>query len=399
METIAYKIGSTWTEVSLGALGVDVSFKLEFGTHGESKCTLPLSTLPPETAPVIPFEALCIIYTGRTGSGPYSGGTMLFQGRRTDNSGQASAGAANQELVIEDAWYDLRFLTYQTTWANITGYSGTMPTYGTPFGWPDGVLFQSSPAGQMQPNGTFAAYSPAPVNNHITTGQAIEEILAYAIYQGVNLQIGEIDPAVYVPFYPVRSMRCADALKIALRVHPDCACEIDYTTTPPTFNIRQRSSLTAVTLPYKGSSGAKTHLTSQVRPRPELVPARVGIYIKETSTISGNPVVSVGTDIYPSGTGIGLRSMDVSVDMTGPKIANTVAALATATFDPTNLAWWAQKVPALQPQPNGQIPASGTGALALIDSTINGGTSGHPKGIQVVDDSGVAIDLTTYVWE
>lgn len=403
METISYKVGSTWTEVSLGSLGVGESFKLELGTHGESKCILPLVVLPPETAPAIPFESQCIIYTGRTGTGPFSGGSILFQGRRTDNNGQASGTGASQELVIEDAWYDLRFLTLQAAWQNITGYTGGTPTYGTPFTWPDCVLFQYSVSGQLQPNGTFAAYSPAPINGHITTGQSIQEILAYAIYfGGVNLQIGQIDPACYVPFYPVRSMRCADAIKCALRPHPDCTCEIDYTTTPPTFNIRQRSNLTAVTLPYKSSAGAKTHLTSSVRPRPDLQPARVGIYIKSTTTINGNDVVSVGTDIYPAASPVALRSFDASVDMCGPKLAKTVAVLTTAAFDPTSLTWWAQKVPALKNiASGGQIPNSGAGALAQLDSTINGGLSGHPKGIQVVDDTGAVINISAgnYAYE
>jgi hypothetical protein len=401
METISYKISGAWTEVSLGGLGVGINFKLEFGTHGESKCTLPLAALPPEIAPAIPFEAPCIVYTGRTASGGgWSGGISLFQGRRTDNSGQASASGASQELVIEDAWYDLRFLTMQAAWENIVGYTGTTPTYGPPFTWPDCVLFQYSPNGMLQPDGTFATYSPAPVYQHITTGQAIREILAYAIYfGGVNLQIGQIDPACYVPFYPVRSMRCADCIKMCLRVHPDCTCKIDYTTTPPTFNIRRQASLAPVTLPYKGSSSGRAHLTSSVRPRPDLQPSRVGIYLKETSTINGNPIVSLVTDIYPN-LASGLRSLDVSLDLSGPKLARTIAVLTTAGFDPTNLTWWAQKVPALKPLADGgQIPNAGSpGALALLDATINGG-SVHPKGIQVVDNSGNPVDLATYSYE
>ena len=399
METIAYTVSGTTTEVSLGALGVGVSLRLELGTHGESKCILPLAALPPETAPAIPFEAPCVIYTGRTGTGPFSGGTILFQGRRTDNSGQASATSANQELVIEDAWYDLRFITLQAAWANITGFTGTTPTYGTPVTWPDCVLFGASPGGPLQPDGTFGTYSPAPISSHVTTGQSIKEILAYAIYfGGVNLQIGTIDPATYVPFYPVRSMRCADALKVSLRVHPDCTCEIDYTSTPPTFNIRAQSNLTPLTFPYKSTSGAKTHLTSSVRPRPDLQVPRVALYLKEESVISGNPVVTFGTDIYPA-VAFALRSFDASLDITGPKIAYTIGALVTAAFDPTNLAWWAQKVPALKPvSAGGQVPNSGTGALAFLDSTINGG-SGHLTGIQVVDDTCAAINLTTYGYE
>ncbi|MDR3427860.1 hypothetical protein [Silvimonas sp.] len=402
METIAYTVGGTTTEVSLTSLGAGVPFRLELGTHGESKCILPLPTLPPETAVAIPFEAQCVIWTGRAVSGTtYSGGTILFAGRRTDNSGQAGPSAASQEIVIEDAWYDLKHLTFQCAWQNITSYSGSTPSYGTPYTWPDCVLFQVNPAGQFQINGTFAAYAPPAVFGHIHTGQQIKEILAYAIYiAGVNLQIGQIDPATYVPYYPVRSMRCSDALKVCLRPHPNCTCEIDYTTIPPTFNIRQQSNLTSVTLPYKSTSGAQTHLTSQVRPLPELVPTRVGIYLKEESTVNGQTVISVGADIYPNGTVSGLRSLDTSLDLTGPKLAKTSAALTTAAFDPTSLTWWAEKVPTLRSvSDGGQVPASGTGALALLSTVINGGTTAYPKGIQVTDNSGNAIDLTTYGYE
>ena len=200
-------------------------------------------------------------------------------------------------------------------------------------------------------------------------------------------------------------MRCADAIKVALRVHPDCACEIDYTSTPPTFNIRARGSLTALTLPYKGSATVstptrtRTHLTSDVRPRPDLVPSRVGIYVKTEATLAGQQVVSVGTDIYPVGVSSGLRAFDVSLDIMGPKTSVTTAKLTTSVFDPTDLDWWADKLPALKNvTAGGQIPDSGTGALALLDATINGG-GGHLKGIQVVDATGATINLSTYGFE
>lgn len=392
METIAYTVSGTTTEISFKDLGVGARPTLQLGTHGESKFMLPLPGIPPETALAIPFEAACVIYTGRTGSGgSWSGGSILFQGRRTDSGGSVSGTAVQSELVIEDAWYDLRFLTLQATWKTITGGTYASPTYGTT-SWPDCVLFQATPG---------VTYSPAAVNSHITTGQAIKEILQYAItYGGVNLQIGTLDPDAYVPFYPIRSMRCADAIKVALRVHPDCACEIDYTSTPPTFNVRKRANLTAITLPYKGSASNRTHLTSDVKPRPDLVPTRVGIYIKDMATLAGQSVVSVSTDIYPVGVGSGLRAFDVSLDIQGPKTAVTTAKLTTAAFDPTDLTWWSKKLPSLKSVADGgQVPNTGaTGALALMDSTINGG-GGHLKGIQVLDASGATINLTTYAFE
>ena len=407
METISYTVSGTTTEVSFASFGVGLSVSWEMNTHGESKMRLPLDTLPPETAVAIPYAAQCIIYTGRTWSGTaWTGGSILFQGRRTDNSGSAGPSGAKQELVIEDAWFDLKLITLFAAWQHITAFTTSTPTLGTPYSYPDCVLFQATSPGPFQPDGSFGTYSPAPVYGHITTGQSIAEILAWAIYSAaINLQIGTIDPAAYVPFYPVRTMKCADAIKVCLRPHPDCVCEIDYTTTPPTFNVRKRSNLTAITLPYKSSSSItvgsvtakRTHLTSTVRPRPDLQVNRVGLYLKSTATVDGQPVVSVGTDIYPSGAS-SWGSLDASIDMSGPKVANLVAPLTTAAFDPTSLTWWAAKVPALRSlSAGGQLPNSGTGALALVDSTIN--TSGHLKGIKVVDSSGAAINLSTFAYE
>src|SRR5208282_758863 len=198
METIAYTVGENATEVPFSALGVGINPRMELGTHGESKFFLPLPNLAPETAMAIPFEEQCTIYTGRNaGVGGYSGGTIIFQGRRTDNFGSVSGSDVGSELVIEDAWYDLRYITMQALWTTITGGTQAAPTYGADT-WPDCVLFQFTPAGLLLPNGTYQLYNPLPINNHITSGQAIREILAYAIFvAGVNLQIGQIDPATY----------------------------------------------------------------------------------------------------------------------------------------------------------------------------------------------------------
>jgi hypothetical protein len=208
----------------------------------------------------------------------------------------------------------------------------------------------------------------------------------------VNLQVGTIDPALYVPFYPVRSVRCADAIRHCLRPHPDCVTEIDYTTTPPTFNVRKRSNLTALTLPYAGSSTSggvtRTHLTSEIMPRPDLAPSRVGIYIKESSVIAGQTVVSVGSDIYPA-VSSGLRSFDVSLDITGPKTTQVSARITSTAFDPTNLSWWELKVPAF-----GQ-PETVPGTLALLNTAINDGSKNC---ITVVDETGANVDLTTYTY-
>ena len=392
METLAYYASGSWTEISLTALGVDIDVEMALNTHGVSKFTLPLRTTPPETAVAVPFRAPCILWTGRSGSGSsWSGGTKLFQGWRAENPGDAGPGGAGQSLVIADAWDALKYTTMMFAWKHITTFSSGTPTYGTNFYWPDGILFQYFVDGQFQTDGSFAAYSPAPTNGHITTGQTIKEVLASAIFYGVNLQIGTIDPALNAPFYPVRSIRCDEAIRICLRLHPDCFTEIDYTTTPPTFNVRKQANLTGVTLPYKGTdSSHRTHLTSRVRPLPELIPSYVAIHAKITSSISGNQVITNYLDMYPSTASPGVGGLDVSVDMDGPSSSSnsTSATLTTTAFDPTSLAWWQQKQKAT-------LGSAEVSNLALLDSTINGG-SGHAKGITVTYDDGTAIDLSTH---
>jgi hypothetical protein len=389
METIAYTISGTTTEVSFTALGVGANPRLTLGTHGPSKFTLPLPGTAPEMATVIPFEARCKIYTGRTYSaGSWTGGSILFQGFRTDNSGNVSGASVSSELVIEDEWYFLRNLTLQASWTIITGGTLASPTYGSQ-SWPDCVLFQATPGVNYTtfpiPNNTAA------LEGHITTGQAIIEILNYAIAQGANLQVGLINPSLYVPYYPVRSMRCADALKICLRVHPDCTTEIDYTTTPPTFNVRQRSNLAALTLPYNGattSSGVtRSHITSQIKPRPDLVPTRVAISIKTIGTEAGQQVVTLAQDIYPTGVATGLRSFDASMDMTGPKSSLTTAQVTSTANAFSTLAWWELKHPALT------APETVPGSVSLVNTNINDGSLNC---ITVVDESGNPVNLTTY---
>jgi hypothetical protein len=47
METIAYAVGGTVTELSFTALGVGANPRVTYGTHGASKFSLPLPGVPP----------------------------------------------------------------------------------------------------------------------------------------------------------------------------------------------------------------------------------------------------------------------------------------------------------------------------------------------------------------
>ncbi|MDR3459544.1 MAG: hypothetical protein P4N60_19110 [Verrucomicrobiae bacterium] len=416
-DTLSYVDGSnTVQEVALSlanVAGVPANNKTRFTPRSHAPSEFQISwTQPPETALAIPFKSRCIVYAGRTSSAgapnTFSSGTILFQGRRWDNEGSASASHVNTTITLLDAWKDLEKVTYAIPWNYISGGTTSAPTYST-FPFTDVVLFQAAPA---------ITYNPAAVNGTITTWQQIQDIIRYAAAyaagaDAVQLQLAntgtltgtvwsagagaEFTP-VYLNWYPIKSAKCAECLTTCLRPHPGVFTEIDYTTTPPTLHFRNRAALTAVTLPYAGTDGAGIiHEATEIKSLDELVPDKVRLFYKINGTYNGQPVTGFSTDYYPTNTN-SLLALDFSIDITGAATSLTLYNFTSIAFDPTSKALWRKKVPALkQVSEGGQIPNdASTGALAILDTTINGSLASHPDGLQVTDEANAAINLSTY---
>ena len=189
----------------------------------------------------------------------------------------------------------------------------------------------------------------------------------------------------YVPFYPSRCVKISEAIQFCLRVHPDCFTEIDYTTTPPKFNIRRRStlfdgtttpppaftaadetnyaagtSMLAKNLPYSYTdANGLRHSASDIQPRPELQPKRIAIYYQITGQTSNGPAYDFIVDAYGYGPGgsapqqlgtaallnatEGIRAMDYSVNLAGPTTKTTTAVLNTLPFDWGDISLWQLK--------------------------------------------------------
>lgn len=404
-DTIQYVDGGGATQeialqlanVAGGPAGVQTKFIPRSHAAGEFHLTWPL---PPETALVIPFKSRCIVRVGRTSSAgaanSFSGGTILFQGRRWDNEGSVSGAHVRSSVTLCDAWKELEKITFQNAWLEITGtLAAPVSTW---FMWPDVTLF--APA-------TGKTYSPPPYFTQlITDWQQIVDIINYATtFMGgpdvVQLQLGatpEFQPS-YVSTYPMRSRKCAEALIYCLRGHPGVFTEIDYTTTPPTIHFRNRTSMTAVTLPYKSTLADGTlHIASDIKSLEELKPDAVRLYYKINGTFNGKPAINYAKDCYPTSAN-SLLCLDYSIDLTGAALKATVVNFVSTPFDPKTLATWRAKVPALRQQvEGGQIPNDGkTGALVMA-STGTYNPIANPKGIQVVDETGADIDLTQYLY-
>ena len=386
------------------------AWQVQFVSHKASTVTLRLPGVPPSQAPAIPFESPISII-GPTGT--------VFQGYRVDRTGTADPHRTSSSYIFQDAWYFLDHCPFYQQWNRVTSSGATSIV---PFQWV--VLYQPNP-GQI--------YTPAPVNGVITTGQQIVDILNWAIRQGCNLQIGEIDPAIYQAWYPLQNVQCGDAIRHCLRLHPDCFTEIDYSTTPPAFHVRQRSHLVPVTLPYSYTDpSGRRHTATDIQPRPELQPKRIALFYRVISgsyllatpvdiypyqnlsvqgpvitgqsvggsaapyTVGGTPVMGTamtningtGASVIPLGAPGGLRALDYGIDLQGPKMTVCTASIATAPFNPANLAWWQNKIPSLNQNISG---------LTLLSTAVN---TGGAQAISVAaDGAGALLNLDAFAYE
>lgn len=442
---------------SLGALeGGQVTgdgIRFQFCSHRASTMTISIPNFDPALAlPVIVFSGRVRLVD--------QNGVQQFVGRRVDWNGTASASNKGFKYVFQDAWWDLSKTTFKQAWWSgsylpvvVAGGTGTLTsvyfTWITPrlgvqcnfynnakaqigAGWSctqvpgsqtqftisggvgtstgakfvsfyysftDVVLFQYIP---NDPYLTVASV----FQYYITTGQQIVAALNFAIANGVFLQVGEIDPTLYVAWYPVRAQRVDEVLKICLRSHPDMFTEIDYTTTPPTFHVRARGSLTSKLLPYNYTTARGVQaISTDVKPRPELIPNRIGIFYRY---VVDGKTIAWPTDIYPPDAPDGLLAEDYSLDLQGPRIGvstgEVVSSLLPAplvTFDPSNPDdFWIRKFPRFQNNTafnptTGEIDGNFATHIALCDAS---GNTTSPA-VNVVDQTGAAVDTTVYQWE
>ena len=412
--------------------------RFSFKSHGASECTVRLPAVSPDIAAKIPFESeISILYKNNP----------IFQGRRINRPGSASPTAPYVEYCFQDAWYDFEHITFKQAWfggayqaaslagnvvtftnaqlgqsaeatqmilyaangataaipgtvVNITSwtdtthavisgsFSGTVAFATMLYTYPDVVLFQYRPTHPYQNASQVSQF-------YITTGAQIQEILDFAIAQGVNIQYVQAELLancnIYAPWYPLRAGKCAEALKKCLAWHPDCFTEIDYTTTTPTFHVRKRGAasygLVPVTLPYKSTDSAgNQHEATDINPRPELVPSRIGISYRY---LVNGVVLAFPKDFYPANVPDGLRAFDYSLDLQGPRVSSQLASIKSVSFDPTNIEWWVKKCHALSD--------SGITALAMVDST---GKVPGTSALNVLDDNGNQLDfINGYAWE
>lgn len=359
------------TEYTLAALGVSEA-GMTYNTLGPGTLTLHIPGAAAVVADdLIAYGAQVILKDHTIAGGPL----VIFAGQRTDNESIANPGDPSITMQFRDAWWSLEHGTYYTTW-NIASVSGGVTTYTTQPS-PQVFLFTNIGSG-----GT--AYGLW------TAAQQIGDIIDFAgTFYSVPIQAGTIDPVITMPPMAVTSQSMADCINIMLRTLPDQTSGFDYTTSPPKLNIRARQNCTPITLPFaNGMTSSPHHVSSRIKKRPDLQVPQVVINYKTTDPTSGLNIFS--PDVYPPGsTGNVLQSLGLQFNLDGgQKTFETCTVNATA-FDPTDINFWKAVKPDL----------AGTNVIVdathpVVDTTINDSSSGHERGIKIVDTTGATVNIS-----
>ena len=313
---------------------------------------------PMDATPLFAYGAAGIVRRDRVLSGgSYSGGSIWFSGRFNN---PRSVGSGREERVnyqLKGPWFDLERCVFQAQWS-ITA---------------DGTTYTDTPCSDVfLGRNVYGAWRNA--------GQQCADIIAWAVSCGANLQAGTIDPTLVLWPYEIRDVMCAEAINQTLRLVPDAVCYFDYTTSPPTLNIRQLANLTNVAVPPSGSFTKAVDLT----PRNDLVVPSVAIHYKSTAIINGQPFVSLATDLAPGGaTGTELGALVATVDLYGQQVTTVHGAITTAPCNALSstpadvVAWWKMHEPLFS---SAKIDPS---SLVITPGTIT-------------DETGATVSLGTY---
>ncbi len=362
------------TEQTIQAWGFDMPKRTRKSrTAGIFKLIMPNGD--PAAAALIPFEAQVKIYANRTGAGTaWSGGVCIFAGRRTDRPSQTSGDSRDVLMVFSDAWYDLEKTPYQQLWykRNAGDTSPNTGYYTRIYLWHD--------------------YSTGGL---LSSDAQLAEIINFAATEcGVLIQAGRIDPIQNYPVYPTKALSCADAINLVVRSMPDVTTSIDYTTTPPTLNIRQRAQLGSITLPYNTSdlAGTRRHETLSIKDRPDLQAPSIILQYQTNNTVDGESFTAFSADSYGTdSTGFSLRDIVAPLDMRGSKITYLAGQLTAAACNPASNAFWTTHKPDLN---DATITPNGSGGTDfVVNPAVNDGSDFC---ITVTDTSGSPVSLDAY---
>ena len=297
------------------------SLNLERINQASDVCTITLPE-PMDVALLFPFRSLVSI------SRP--DGSIFFQGRISIPVRDGSGDNESIQYRFEGPWFDLESVIFEQAWQQFNGYT----TPGDPRTPP---TFVTKTASEI-----FLGYKAD--GTRLNTGQQITEALNWAIGAGANLQIGTVGVATNFPYYNTRDLTCGEVVRQMLRWTPDAVAWFDYSTTPPTINIKRLSALTTATV----TLGTEKIRSLQLRPRPDLILPACVLRYKIPNVTNGITFINIVKDVYPVGSVEQKLFNSVNtVELFGFQKTTVSATITTAPINAnagTNaarVAWWA----------------------------------------------------------
>jgi hypothetical protein len=332
------------TEQPLAAWGIDRAI-LTRVSQGADTLQISVASAAFDADELFAFDGVITLYRYPTVDGdglPTGTGVPWFAGRcvRTPRTGRPAAEGMNYEF--QGPWLDLEQAVFQQTW---TVFSGSSQTTGPQ----SRVNLASSITGAL-----------------ITTAAQITAALAWAVGAGANLQAGSLPTGIYIPAEQGTDLTCAEVILRMLRWMPDVVTWFDYTTSPPTLNMANRASLTALNLAVAGLPAEEIDITA----RHDLVPPVVVLKYSQTNAVNGEQTLNLLTEKYPTGQAERQRrAVVLSIDLQGARSSYLTQKIVAPAIDATNAAWWQLHCPELNDATIASLSVlGGTDAVTPVNS-------------------------------
>lgn len=177
-------------------------------------------------------------------------------------------------------------------------------------------------------------------------GALITEVLQYAITAGAPLQVGTIGVSSHIPFNEAVDMSCAEVLRTVLRWVPDAVTWFDYSTSPPTLNVKRRGSLEAVAL-----SHGKPLQAVSLDPVYELQAPAVVLKFEQLNQVDENVLAVTTVDKYPTtATEKTFGALVYTIELAGLQattLTQEIEVVDLPTTKPQWIVWLNSRVPFL----------------------------------------------------
>jgi hypothetical protein len=197
----------------------------------------------------------------------YADNVRRFVGRITETPAQGEARSERLDYVASGPWWDLANLVYQEA----------RFLYAEP----------DNPQSELvEVFSSRAVLFNALDGSALTAGQQAVQAVNYARTKGAALQVGTIELPTQVMWEELNDVSVAEVIKKCVRWTSDAMAWFDYTTNPPSLNIRRRAALSPLTIDLAAADADKLVTTLDIRPNHAAVAPGVRFFYEGTTVVT-----------------------------------------------------------------------------------------------------------------